>query len=46
MVALNRDWNTELAQEISDPGELEGLMKADSNQFAALIAAEREKYDK
>ena len=32
--------------EISDPGELEGLMKADSDEFAALIAAEREKYDK
>ena len=32
--------------EISDPSELEALMKADSDEFAALIAAEREKYDK
>jgi glycine cleavage system H protein len=32
--------------ELSDPSELEGLMKADSDEFAALIAAEREKYDK
>ena len=31
---------------IADPGELEGLMKADSSEFAALIAAEREKYNK
>jgi glycine cleavage system H protein len=31
---------------LSDPSELEGLMKADSDEFAALIAAEREKYDK
>jgi glycine cleavage system H protein len=36
-----------LAQfELSDPAELEELMKADSDEFAALIAAEREKYDK
>ena len=32
--------------EIGDAGELEGLMRADSDEFAALIAAEREKYDK
>ena len=32
--------------EIGDPSELEGLMKADSDEFAALIAAEREKYEK
>jgi glycine cleavage system H protein len=32
--------------EISDPSELESLMKAGSDEFAALIAAEREKYDK
>jgi glycine cleavage system H protein len=32
--------------EISDPSELEGLMKADSDEYAALIAAEREKYGK
>jgi len=32
--------------ELSDLSELDGLMKADSDEFAALIAAEREKYDK
>jgi glycine cleavage system H protein len=32
--------------EVSDPGELGDLMKADSDEFAALIASEREKYDK
>ena len=32
--------------ELDDPSELEGLMRADSDEFAALIAAEREKYDK
>jgi glycine cleavage system H protein len=31
---------------IGDLSELEGLMKADSDEFAALIAAEREKYEK
>jgi glycine cleavage system H lipoate-binding protein len=30
----------------SDLGELGKLMKADSDEFAALIASEREKYDK
>jgi len=32
--------------EASDLGELDGLMKAGSDEFAAFIAAEREKYDK
>jgi glycine cleavage system H protein len=32
--------------EASDLSELDGLMKADSDEFAALIAAEREKYGK
>jgi glycine cleavage system H protein len=32
--------------EVTDPGELGDLMKADSDEFAALIASEREKYDK
>jgi glycine cleavage system H protein len=32
--------------EASDLGELDGLLKADSDEFAAFIAAEREKYDK
>jgi glycine cleavage system H protein len=32
--------------DISDPSELDGLMRADSDEFAALIAAERAKYDK
>ncbi|MFN2228363.1 MAG: glycine cleavage system protein GcvH [Anaerolineae bacterium] len=32
--------------EASDLGELDGLMKAGSDDFAAFIAAEREKYDK
>jgi glycine cleavage system H protein len=32
--------------ELGDPSELDGLMKAGSDEFAALIAAEREKYDK
>ena len=32
--------------EASDLGELGNLMKADSDEFAALIASEREKYDK
>lgn len=31
---------------LGDPSELEGLMKADSDEYVALIAAEREKYDK
>ena len=36
-----------LAQiEASNLGELEGLMKADSSEFAAFIASEREKYEK
>ena len=30
----------------SDLSELDGLMKADSDEFAAFIAAEREKYEK
>jgi glycine cleavage system H protein len=32
--------------EVADPGELDGLLRADSDEFAALIAADREKYDK
>ncbi len=32
--------------EATDLSELDGLMKADSEAFAAFIAAEREKYDK
>ena len=32
--------------EASDLKELDNLMKADSAEFAALIASEREKYDK
>jgi glycine cleavage system H protein len=32
--------------EASDLGELDNLMKADSDELAALIASEREKYDK
>jgi glycine cleavage system H protein len=32
--------------EIGDPSELDDLMRADSDEYAALIAAEREKYDK
>jgi glycine cleavage system H protein len=32
--------------EANDLSELDGLMKADSEAFAAFIAAEREKYDK
>jgi len=32
--------------EASDLGELDNLMKADSAEFAALIASEREKYEK
>lgn len=32
--------------ELGDPSELDGLMKAGSDEFAALIAAEREKYGK
>jgi len=32
--------------EIGDPGELESLMKADSEEFAAFIASERAKYEK
>ncbi len=32
--------------EMSDAGDLEGLLKANSPEFAAFIAAEREKYDK
>ena len=36
-----------LAQiEMDDPGQLEGLMRADSPAFAEFIAAEREKYNK
>jgi glycine cleavage system H protein len=31
--------------EASDLGELDNLMKADSDELAALIASEREKYD-
>jgi glycine cleavage system H protein len=32
--------------EMTDPGDLDDLLKADSAEFAALIAAEREKYGK
>jgi glycine cleavage system H protein len=32
--------------DASDLGELDNLMKADSDEFSAFIAAEREKYDK
>ena len=32
--------------QASDLGELDSLLKADSDAFAAFIAAEREKYDK
>ena len=32
--------------EMSDPSDLDSLMKADSDELAAYIAAEREKYDK
>ena len=32
--------------EATDLGELDGLMRADSEAFAAFIAAEREKYEK
>jgi glycine cleavage system H protein len=32
--------------ELSNPSEVEGLMKAGNAEFAELIAAEREKYDK
>ena len=32
--------------EANDLGELDNLMKADSAELAALIASEREKYDK
>ena len=32
--------------EASDLGELDNLMKADSDAFASFIAAEREKYEK
>jgi glycine cleavage system H protein len=32
--------------EASDLGELDNLMKADSEEFAAFIASAREKYDK
>ena len=32
--------------EANDLGELGSMMKADSAEFAALIASEREKYDK
>jgi glycine cleavage system H protein len=32
--------------EASDLGELDGLMRAGSDEFAAFIAAEREKYSK
>ena len=36
-----------LAQiEMSDPGELKSLLKADSADFAAIIAADRAKYGK
>ena len=37
-------WLAEI--DASDLGELDSLMKADSDEFAALIASEREKYDK
>jgi glycine cleavage system H protein len=32
--------------EMADAGELDNLLRADSKEFAALIAADREKYDK
>jgi glycine cleavage system H protein len=32
--------------ELSNPGEAEGLLRAGDSEFAELIAAEREKYDK
>jgi glycine cleavage system H protein len=32
--------------ELSNPGEVEGLLRAGDPEFAELIAAEREKYDK
>ena len=32
--------------EMTDPGDLDDLLKADSAEFAALIASEREKYGK
>ena len=32
--------------EASDLGELDSLLKADSDEYAALIAAERQKYEK
>jgi glycine cleavage system H protein len=32
--------------ELSNPGEVEGLLRAGDSDFAELIAAEREKYDK
>ena len=32
--------------EVGNPGEVEGLMRAGDAEFAELIAAEREKYDK
>jgi glycine cleavage system H protein len=32
--------------EVSDLGELDNMMRADSAEFAALIASEREKYEK
>ena len=32
--------------ELTDPSDLDDLLKADSAEFAALIAAEREKYGK
>ena len=36
-----------LAQiEMSDPGELKSLLRADSAEFAAIIAADRAKYGK
>jgi glycine cleavage system H protein len=32
--------------EVADPSDLDGLMKADSSEFAALIAEDRAKYGK
>lgn len=32
--------------ELSNPGEVDGLLRAGDSAFAELIAAEREKYDK
>lgn len=32
--------------EVSNPGEVEGLLRPGDAEFAELIAAEREKYDK